>query len=274
MTYQEILDRFGGSEELITYSDLLEADEWNNIRTSIIRRDDNKCQKCGRTKSFYFNNIFNIAIDKDDRIIPHSIKYLDISLSQIKNEKEFETILITISPSNEPIGISENGIFFLVGQLNQIKEQQKTRIVINSAITEKNRPFYLLGVKSQEYQEYNFAIPILCEQPLHLHVHHNYYIIENLPWEYDNSVFITLCGMCHNDLHKNSTVPIYTKRDGFLERLNYTPCCRCNGTGYFQEYRHIENGICFRCQGARYEELIKKPPAANKLFSISGETND
>lgn len=38
--------------------------------------------------------------------------------------------------------------------------------------------------------------------------------------------------------------------------MNFTPCKRCAGYGYFPEYKHVENGICFRCGGNRYEELI------------------
>jgi len=35
-----------------------------------------------------------------------------------------------------------------------------------------------------------------------------------------------------------------------------TPCKGCHGAGMFPEYIHVEPGICFRCKGAKYEELI------------------
>ncbi len=38
------------------------------------------------------------------------------------------------------------------------------------------------------------------------------------------------------------------------------PCYRCHGTGYFPEYNHVEDGICFRCRGAKYEQLIDSFP--------------
>jgi hypothetical protein len=41
------------------------------------------------------------------------------------------------------------------------------------------------------------------------------------------------------------------ERIGFL-----TPCLKCFGAGAFPEYNHIQNGICFRCNGAKYEEFI------------------
>lgn len=45
------------------------------------------------------------------------------------------------------------------------------------------------------------------------------------------------------------------ERDEF-QIVHLTPCSRCGGTGYFQEYRHIDNGICFRCKGNRFEEFV------------------
>lgn len=27
------------------------------------------------------------------------------------------------------------------------------------------------------------------------------------------------------------------------------PCSRCNGSGYLQEFRHIQSGACFKCDG-------------------------
>jgi hypothetical protein len=35
-----------------------------------------------------------------------------------------------------------------------------------------------------------------------------------------------------------------------------TPCARCHGAGGFPEYRHVQNGVCFRCHGSRYDEFI------------------
>lgn len=27
-------------------------------------------------------------------------------------------------------------------------------------------------------------------------------------------------------------------------------CVRCNGTGYLPQFKHVENGICFKCRGS------------------------
>lgn len=96
-----------------------------------------------------------------------------------------------------------------------------------------------------------------------LHVHHTYYLYDHYAWQYDDSALITYCSQCHAEFHENNEVPIYIERNGKKINMNFTPCVRCNGMGYFPEYKKIENGICFRCRGARYEELIE-----SKMFDL------
>lgn len=87
-----------------------------------------------------------------------------------------------------------------------------------------------------------------------LHVHHHYYKMNKLPWEYPDEALTTLCWECHETLHQNIKVPVL---DEFNQVIgNFTPCARCSGAGYFPEYHYILSGICFRCGGAKYEELI------------------
>lgn len=31
------------------------------------------------------------------------------------------------------------------------------------------------------------------------------------------------------------------------------PCDRCEGRGHISRFRHVENGICFKCRGARVQ---------------------
>lgn len=90
-----------------------------------------------------------------------------------------------------------------------------------------------------------------------LHVHHTFYLFGHYAWEYDDSALITFCEQCHTEFHNNNEVPVYIERHGKLINMNFTPCIRCGGVGYFPEFKKRENGICFRCRGARYEELIE-----------------
>jgi len=90
-----------------------------------------------------------------------------------------------------------------------------------------------------------------------LHVHHKYYIKERFPWQYSEECFETLCLHCHFTLHEQSVVPVFVHIDKhLLECKNVTPCLRCNGAGFFPDLRHVQEGICFRCWGVKYEQLI------------------
>jgi len=87
-----------------------------------------------------------------------------------------------------------------------------------------------------------------------LHVHHKYYQEGLKPWEYPDSALITYCWVCHEKLHATTQVPKLDTQGNEIGKL--TPCMRCAGAGIFPEFRHIQAGICFRCNGACYEELI------------------
>lgn len=107
-------------------------------------------------------------------------------------------------------------------------------------------------------RETNLPDVKVAERSYSLHVHHKLYILDRLPWEYLDNELITLCNWCHWEFHKSNIIPVYRNNDGnSLEKLDYTPCNRCNGAGWFPEYKHVQSGICFRCEGARYEQLIK-----------------
>ncbi|BAY96885.1 hypothetical protein NIES37_08220 [Tolypothrix tenuis PCC 7101] len=97
---------------------------------------------------------------------------------------------------------------------------------------------------------------VLCQQKEFLHIHHTYYLKLTLPWNYPNESLITLCEKCHDKIHKQIKVPVFEIVKGYYVDTNSQPCHRCNGTGRFPEFKHRDNGICYRCRGARYEELI------------------
>ncbi len=108
-----------------------------------------------------------------------------------------------------------------------------------------------------------------------LNVHHRYYIHPRYAWAYDNSALITLCKDCHKLVHFTMAPLIYAKRkDGGFVVMNFTPCFRCNAAGYFPEYKRIENGICFRCRGERFEELIDNKNLKLSSYITKEETFD
>ena len=96
----------------------------------------------------------------------------------------------------------------------------------------------------------------LCGVAENLNVHHRYYIYGANPWEYRDNALVSLCHSCHKLVHETLAPIVYLYKKGNLIRMNFTPCSRCGGYGYFSEYKHVENGVCFRCRGQRYEEMI------------------
>ena len=138
----------------------------------------------------------------------------------------------------------------------EVKFNDKPRKHLNHSI---------INGKIEYYYIFDDRDVILTEtqQPRTLHIHHRYYIANRLPWQYDWQCFKTLCVNCHCNLHKETVVPfleitVDENKNWHYNKTYKTPCHRCNGAGHFPEYSHVENGICFRCRGERYEHLIKK----------------
>jgi len=92
---------------------------------------------------------------------------------------------------------------------------------------------------------------ITTSKPYHLQVHHKYYISNRLPWHYEDGALITLCNWCHSELHKNEIIEIF-ENEQFANGTVLTACNRCNGVGWFEEYSHVNGGICFGCKGQRF----------------------
>lgn len=88
-----------------------------------------------------------------------------------------------------------------------------------------------------------------------LQVHHKCYVRGFDPWEYDGSYLITLCSECHSSLHLHRNVPIFELIGGSAVQVNFTRCSRCGGMGWIPQYKHVMNGICFKCWGTNYEEF-------------------
>lgn len=88
------------------------------------------------------------------------------------------------------------------------------------------------------------------------HVHHKYYIRNQLAWEIEDSALVTLCKDCHSKRHKIEKIKVYENQNGYLkEYSNPTFHCRkCDGSGYLPQYSHVQNGVCFNCNGNYIEE--------------------
>ena len=112
---------------------------------------------------------------------------------------------------------------------------------VDSTFGFKRNPARIVGIKTNT--------------PTILHVHHTYYIFGDLPWEYQHDALLTVCHGCHVKIHFEEKIPVYSD-ETCREVLKLTPCTRCSGTGFMEEYLYHQNGICFRCNGRKFEEFI------------------
>ncbi len=96
-----------------------------------------------------------------------------------------------------------------------------------------------------------------------LSVHHRYYLYKHKAWEYNDEVLVTLCRKCHEFIHEKYCPVVYFPKDEHLIPLDFTRCGRCDGRGFLPEYRHVMDGICFKCNGAKYLEL--RVPISGKI---------
>lgn len=262
----------------LTYGQLLELAQWLNKRKVILNRDKNVCQKCNN-KSYEKDKFYNVFI-KDSHFKPYTRfvsfdgKEKDIFLNdengiaQIPSNKKVMLYLIT-NKANGINDIPDEGYFVAAAReltneeikhyYPKISEDLKNKITSSSTIENllQGKP---LNIKLPIIEELNIKLTkehkwIFVKD---LHVHHTYYQINKLPWEYPDESLQTLCRTCHEITHENEKIPV-KDLNGFIIG-NYKPCSRCHGAGWFPEYSHVEKGICFKCFGAKYlsDEFIIK----------------
>ncbi|MDD3005871.1 HNH endonuclease [Flavobacterium sp.] len=255
MTHSELIKEYI-IDEAIPYNLQLNTIEWKNKRENIIKRDGFCCTRCDSTQSFLKND-FNVQFRLRQKLNSNSIVYENKPIELIKKELNIKNITIVEIPfDNSFCGISDNGILFLVNS-DILKNTPKNELVINRCESEKGERFYVFGQKNCKYSNLEYFIPQISTDRVILHVHHTFYVKDKLAWDYNDDDLITLCNKCHTEVHDQIVIPWYEIIGGELRKLPYRPCKRCNGIGYFPEYKNVEDGVCFRCKGKRYEELIE-----------------
>lgn len=249
----------------MTYSELLSAQEWQDRRNEVLQRDSHLCQKCFNlsyltTKNFspflnlktgtehlyrvrgfqletgkIIGGFFNISFNPDLEII-------------LKEKKENRT-LISFSLNADSIVVE--AIFELPFKIKQehpcLRWDTK-----NPSINDQKLRLRLKLKLIEEIEKRIFEIKWYYVRGLH--VHHKYYKINTLPWEYDDQALKTYCLDCHEKIHKNQKIKLLDSKGKII--TNLTPCKRCHGAGWIPKYSHVENGICFKCYGAKYYEFI------------------
>lgn len=230
----------------MTYRELLLTPEWRSKRLTILRRDKLCCKHCSNNSILPNLHItqgrLNSKLDADN------LCYLLFIKTKILSSKTERTMCFLKKEKTfwEDSYAKKNILVYHENEEETIVKPIAARQMLRQEIQYSgNFPVVLnpLKIVNDAKWIYNDT----------LHVHHEYYKIGLKPWEYENQALTTLCWSCHENLHKNTKVPVLDI-DG-NEITSFTPCNRCHGAGEFPEYRHVIDGICFECLGAKYYEL-------------------
>lgn len=259
----------------MTYAELLQANEWQAFRQYILERDKKTCQICKNTNLLKDCN-------RGSLMFSHAIEGFQIYYLEDSNVngrifiKDSETIF---NHKKNPVKHTLPSKFldnchvfyksvdkknFLVASKTLNKYERWYRWIERIELDNKNvKAAFILYLENVTGCKYDEALEYFKRESFEdiewkiikgLHVHHKYYQNGKKPWEYPFNALITVCWKCHEEIHKGEPVPHYDESLNWLGNL--TPCSRCHGAGYFPEYLHIEEGICFRCRGAMYDEFF------------------
>jgi 5-methylcytosine-specific restriction endonuclease McrA/ribosomal protein S27AE len=243
-----------------TYADLLLMDEWRSKREEILSRDNYTCTECQCSDSMWVKNLniyYNFENPGNKELITDYF-----SIDEFKEKFNVQVINIYKHKSKRDgdyfFGISDNNILLGFLSTNNVKgiKKNELRVFIRREDGGGVIP-PIIDYQDMRGLKGGIFLPKASPKSILMHVHHKRYIKGRNPWEYNNEDLITLCNWCHWKLHENEKIPIYDYNSkGELVKLEYQTCSRCNGAGVFPEFAHVENGICFRCGGAKYDELI------------------
>ena len=243
------------------YQELLLTSEWQEKRMSIVDRDNMTCTMCmnerrlGSLNSSVFvrsklNNEEFVRYNLRDDIV--KFVYVKANLFRLQNMTIPDTIIVV----HEPIKkyslteiIESNRI-----DENFIKKINRVSPVAIRELSDDENHFHinhLLASKSfiDSHDEYYWIFNKT------LHVHHKYYNLKKLPWEYPNEALTTLCDDCHKEVHAKNKIPLVS--DSGVQICLLDSCTTCSGTGTRPEYNYYMGGVCFSCGGSGIRELDK-----------------
>jgi hypothetical protein len=218
----------------MTYRDQLLNPKWKAKRNRIILENNLTCRHCEnkeilvKSQEGIIKRIHGFVRNTSESTSPTHFRY-KVLFTPLDDDRIHTDLLESQSP------LSQEG-FYSYKLFYEIVKEPQGRIVV-SAI---NNLWHDGSIRWKYVKG--------------LQLHHRYYQEGAMPWEYPDDAFIPLCWTCHAKLHTTEEIR-HLDKDG-IEKGTLKPCHRCHGTGYFPEYNHVEDGICFHCRGAKYEQLI------------------
>jgi 5-methylcytosine-specific restriction endonuclease McrA len=209
----------------MNYNEQLDSQEWKSKREEIILRDNSRCTECNieRNQILGLSSKFGI---KDYENLKAEI------FSVIKSNNETQSIFIIKNNFLSPC--------YYVGKSEQTPDISELKYA-SQWIERKN----LFELKETRYICFDKDTQI--KEMYDLNVHHKYYILEKMAWEYKNDALITLCASCHKEEHSKKQIPVYNEKGEFQH--NAENCPKCSGAGVLSEYSYYMNGVCFKCMG-------------------------
>ena len=244
----------------MTYRQQLVSEEWQDKRIEILNRDHHQCIHCFNEEYFHNSEECEAQLLEEQqgyyiyRLSKNNLSYIKASSG---HRQTIPFLAYFIADRARP---GRN--YIIAGRLaDDYDKVASTRKMIPKDVSLIIREAVIRAFSIRE----NVSVEAFSETRDFsktkwlfvdgLHVHHTFYQKGRLPWNYPNDSLQTLCWICHEQLHKNQKIP---RKDASGKIIgDVTPCKRCNGTGWFPEFSHVQKGICFRCKGARYEELFQ-----------------
>jgi hypothetical protein len=244
-----------------TYEELLALPQWQEKRVDLLKRAKNICEKCSNIiyerDSFYGPYFFSAVPNSSYFFAFNDLSQQVVHAWYPKCDRE-KVMLYCLK--HRPNGISdnpENGFFIAAARrLNELEIEYYLNPWFSGKIGAKITEAVIAGkpLSSVQMPEKKEIAPRPDQShwlfAKDLHIHHTYYQIDKLPWEYPDSSLQVLCRSCHEEVHRKDPIPILDSSG--VKIGNYKPCYRCSGAGWFPEYKHVQNGICFACRGTAY----------------------
>ncbi len=232
----------------MTYKDQLSSNFWKDKRAAILQRDKNICQQCRNAKIIKNGTIGLITKTTVYDIHAKNHVYVDLQSETFKYDNPLSSICFFSKEEKVILGVI--GKTFAVNNLVNFKLNFDDESEENeNAFSEFFFQYYngrlvldFIGGADLPSFEWKYVY--------NFHIHHTYYKSNFLAWEYPEKSLLTLCWSCHEELHKNSRVPEYDAKGNLIGTKKV--CKRCFGAGWFPQFSHVENGICFECNGARF----------------------
>jgi hypothetical protein len=250
----------------MTYRDLLLSEEWRDKRNEILKRDEFKCQSC-RNKSLLINNNFSPFLFRKTAtnelfkvlVFPLDTGKIISGFLDILSNPELDSHICNKVRNRTLLSFSVEGNSANIEALFELPFELKSThecliIEYSELLSSKIQKSRTLSKERVISEIIHRIDKIKWHYVKGLHVHHKFYKINTLPWDYDDNALLTYCWECHKKLHEEEIINLIDHHGNIITSL--TPCERCHGAGWIPKYSHIDCGICFKCYGAKFIELI------------------